>query len=155
MGITDYRLDALGQWIPKHKSRSWARSLFCVVALVAIPYTAGVSQTTMSASGNAIHDYSGIPPMNLTSNPVPDANRFLESSMRIKDNQKRIAALNLQRQKDMASETAEVVKLAIELRAETDQASKEKLTVVELRKAELIEKLAKNVRNKMKAWDED
>jgi hypothetical protein len=155
MRITDYRLDASRQWSPKLKSRSWALSLFCVVALVAVPYTMGVSQTMQTPSGNAVHDYSGIPPMNLTSNPVPDANRFLESSMRMKDNQKRIAALNLQRQKDMATEAAEVVKLAIELRAETDQASREKLSVVALHKAELIEKLAKNVRNKMKAWDED
>ena len=108
-------------------------------------------QTTNSPE----RDIVNWPPMNTLSNPVPDANRFLESSIRIKDNQKRMAALNLQRQKEMRSETVELVKLAIELSAETDQASKEKLSVVELRKAELIEKLAKNVGNKMKAWDEN
>jgi len=54
----------------------------------------------------------------------------------------------------MASETQALVILAIQLKAETGQNSKDKLSVAELRKAELIEKLAKSVRNKMTAWDE-
>jgi len=126
------------------------RGLFCLTVALAIPFTAGISQSGMSGSGNATHDYSGIPPMNLGSNPVPDANRFLESSMHIKANQKLIDALNLQRQKDLTQETKELVVLAIHLKAETDQTSKDNVSLVELRQVELIEKLAKNVGERMK-----
>jgi len=143
----DYRSDAFRQRRPMLKH---ARGLFCLAVVVAIPLAAGISQTINGSSGNATHDYSGIPPMNLSSNPVPDANRFLESSMRIKENQKRMDALNLQRQKDLTQETKELVVLAIHLKAETDQTSKDNVTVVELRQAELIEKLAKNVGERMK-----
>jgi hypothetical protein len=131
----------------------FARTLPCLAILAFSAICLDVSHG--QATNGPQHDIVNWPPMNTLSNPVPDANRFLESSLRIKENQKRAAALNLQRQKEMKSETAELVKLAIELSAETDQASKEKLSVVELRKAELIEKLAKNVGNKMKAWDEN
>jgi hypothetical protein len=131
----------------------FARNLPCLAALAFSAICLDVSHG--QATNTPQRDIVNWPPMNTLSNPVPDANRFLESSLRIKENQKRIAALNLQRQKDMRSETAELVKLAIELSAETDQASKEKLSVVELRKAELIEKLAKNVGNEMKSWDEN
>jgi hypothetical protein len=130
------------------------RSLVCLAALVAISDTAGVSHTAQNSSGNPIHDYSGIPRANPAANPTADANRIMEDSMRFKDNEKRIAALNLQRHKDMTSDTAKLVMLAIQLKAETDQSSKEKLSAVELRKAELIEKLAKNIRNLMKAWND-
>jgi hypothetical protein len=143
----DYRSDAFRQRGPMLKH---VRGLFCLAVAVAIPFTAGISQTSMNGSGNITHDYSGIPPMNLTLNPVPDANRFLESSMHIKENQKLIDALNLQRHKDMTLETAKLVVLAIQLKAETDQTSKDKVSVVELRKVELIEKLAKNVGERMK-----
>lgn len=88
--------------------------------------------------------------MNLGANPLPDANHFLESSMHIKANQKLIDALNLQRQKDLTQETKELVVLAIHLKAETDQSGKDKVSVVELRQVELIEKLAKNVGERMK-----
>jgi len=160
MRTWDFHYDASNQpevfrpRTPNLKSRPWARNLACLAVLLAIPFTTGISQTGMSPSGNVTHDYSGIPPMNLTSNPVPDANRFLESSMQMKENRKLQDTLNLQRHKDMASETQALVILAIQLKAETGQNSKDKLSVAELRKAELIEKLAKSVRNKMTAWDE-
>jgi hypothetical protein len=122
------------------------RSFACFAVLALSSLSTGVSPAQQA--GNP-HDVTNWPPMNLTSNPVPDANRFLESSMQIKDNQKRIEALNLQRHKDMTSETAKLIVLAIQLKAETDIGSKEKVSVIDLRKAELIEKLAKSVRSKM------
>ena len=71
--------------------------------------------------------------------------------MRAKDNQKRLQQLNVQRQKQMTEDTARLLTLASELKSEMRQPGKDALSVVELRKAELIEKLARNVREKMKA----
>lgn len=59
--------------------------------------------------------------------------------------------LNLLRQKEMTEETARLVRLANEVKAETGKATADSLTVVELRKVELIARLAKSVRDKMKA----
>jgi len=129
---------------PQGRMRS-VRSFACFAVLTFSSLSAGVSD----AQNTPVRDIVNWPPMNLASNPVPDANRFLESSMQIKDNQKRMEALNLQRHKDMTLETAKLIVLAIQLKAETDIDSKEKVSVVDLRKAELIEKLAKSVRSKM------
>jgi hypothetical protein len=128
-----------------------ALKLACVAMLVAIPLAAGNSQTSISSSGNPTHDYTGIPPMNPTANPTADANRYMEDSMKAQNNQKQFDKLNALRHKEMTADTAKLIILAIQLKAETDQTSKEKLSVAELRKVELIEKLAKSVHDKMKA----
>jgi hypothetical protein len=89
--------------------------------------------------------------MNPASNPTPDANKFLESSLQGQNNRKQIEQLNQLRQKEMTSDATKLVILAIELKAETDATSREKLTVIDLHKVEAIEKLAKGVHDKMKA----
>lgn len=71
--------------------------------------------------------------------------------MQTPEGRKRLEKLNLLRQKEMTDETARLVRLANEVKAETGQGTANSLTVVELRKVELIEKLAKSVREKMKA----
>jgi len=76
--------------------------------------------------------------------------------MQTSDNLKLIRALNEQRQKEMTSDTAKLLILVNQLKAETDKASqdtscKAALSMNEIRKAELIEKLAKAVSEKMKA----
>jgi hypothetical protein len=131
--------------------KSSARSLGCLAVMAVAAYSAGNSQTGMSPSGNTTHDYSGIPMKPPDANPVPDANRFLESSLKGQDNRKQIEQLNQLRQREMNADTDKLVILAIQLKAETDATSREKLTVIDLHKAEAIEKLAKSVREKMKA----
>jgi hypothetical protein len=133
------------------KLAPWALNLTCLAVLVAIPFAAGNSQTSMSPSGNPTHNYTGIPPMNPTANPTADANRYMEDSMKAHSSQKQFDKLNSLRHKEMKEDTAKLIILAIQLKAETDQTSREKLSVAELRKAELIEKLAKSVHDKMKA----
>jgi hypothetical protein len=147
MRTTDLRYKAFRQRSPVLT----VRTVLCLAVLAAIPFAAGNSQTTMSGSGNPKHDYSGVPPANPAANPTADANRIMEDSMRAKINQKQMSELNLLRQKEMTSDTAKLVVLAIQVKAETDQTSREKLSVAELRKVELIEKLAKSVHDKMKA----
>lgn len=127
------------------------RSLIGLAVFIAIPCVAGIPQQGQSSSGNPTHDYSGIPPMNPLANPTPDANKFLESSIRMQNSRKQIDELNSLRQKEMMADTQKLVVLAIQLKAETDQTSKDKLSMITVRQAELIEKLAKNVHDKMKA----
>jgi len=129
------------------------RSVASALILASFALSLDVSHGQQSPNMPA-RDVVNWPPMNTVSNPVPDANRFLESSLQLKESQKRNILLNIQRQKDMTLETAELLKLASELKAETDHSSRNQLSVVELRKAELIEKLAKNVRSKMAEWND-
>jgi hypothetical protein len=89
--------------------------------------------------------------MNPLANPTADTNRYLEDSMKRQDNRKLFNKLNIQRQKDMASETAKLLTLANQLKAETDRGSVSALSVISVREAEQIEKLAHDVREKMGA----
>jgi hypothetical protein len=143
--------DAFRKQSPPLKSNSWARGLSCLALLLAIPCMTGVSQTSTNGSGNPVHDYSGFPPISPLANRTADANRIMADSMQTPESRKRLEQLNLLRQKEMTEETTKLVKLANEVKAETGLATKDSLTVVELRKVELIAKLAKSVRDKMKA----
>lgn len=53
-------------------------------------------------------------------------------------------------QKQLADESAELLQLAQELKKEVDRTDKDTLSVNVIRKAEMIEKLAKGVKQKMK-----
>lgn len=151
MRIWDISSDAFRQRSPILKRKPWGRGLLCLAVLAALPYAAGVSQTSTNASGNPVHDYSGFPPISPLANRTADANRIMEDSMQTPESRKRLAQLNLLRQKQMTDDTQKLVILAIQLKAETDKTSREKLSVAQLRRAELIEKLARNVSEKMKA----
>jgi hypothetical protein len=93
----------------------------------------------------------GLPPMSQTANPTADANRLMEDSMKRQDNIKRFETINLQRQKEMTSDTARLIALANELKSETDKGTPDTLSMVEIRKVELIEKLAHRIQDKMRA----
>ncbi len=143
--------DAFRKQGPLLKSKSWARGLFCLAVLVAIPCTIGNSQQSAADGENPPHSPSGIPPISPLANRTPNSNRIMEDSMQTPENRKRLEQLNLLRQKEMTEETARLVRLANEVKAETGKGTADSLTVVELRKVELIAKLAKSVRDKMKA----
>jgi hypothetical protein len=57
---------------------------------------------------------------------------------------------NSQRQQDIVNDTAKLLDLAQQLKAEVDKSSKDQLSVSVIKKAEEIEKLAKSVKEKMK-----
>lgn len=57
---------------------------------------------------------------------------------------------NTQRQQDIVNDTAKLLDLAQQLKAEVDKSSKEQMSVSVIKKAEEIEKLAKSVKEKMK-----
>jgi hypothetical protein len=143
--------DAFRKQGPPLKSKSWARRFFCLAVLAAIPCTIGNSQQSASAGENPPRSPSGIPPISPLANRTPDSNRIMEDSMQTPESRKRLEQLNLLRQKEMTEDTARLVRLANEVKAETGKGTADSLTVVELRKVELIAKLAKSVRDKMKA----
>ncbi len=62
---------------------------------------------------------------------------------------RQLRALNVERQKSMVSDTDKLVKLAQELKSEVETGNSSALTVEQLRKIADIEKLARNVKQKM------
>lgn len=59
-------------------------------------------------------------------------------------------AANLERQKQLADDSAKLVKLATDLKIEVDKTTKDTLSLSVIRKADEIEKLAHSVKEKMK-----
>jgi hypothetical protein len=81
--------------------------------------------------------------------PVPDAN----AQMRMREeNEKKqdFAAANAERKKQIAEDSAKLLKLATDLKAEVDKTNKDTLSLAVIRKADEIERLAHNVKEKMK-----
>jgi hypothetical protein len=137
-------------------SRGIALISGCLALFLAVPLITGHSQTTVNSSGNQVHDYSGIPPMNPAANPTPDANRFMLDSMKMQENRKLFKKLNEQRLKEMNAETERLLALANQLKSETNKVSDSAvftstLSMDAVRQAEQIEKLAHSVRDKMRA----
>jgi TolA-binding protein len=120
--------------------------LAAIAALVLFPATASLSQQDEAP----LREKGSLPPLNPLANPKPDANRFMEYEMQRKQMQKRVEELNVLRQKEMKEDTAQLVKLAAEVKIETNTARIDALSAAELRKVETIEKLAHGVREKMK-----
>lgn len=87
--------------------------------------------------------------------PGPEASRLSDANapMEMNDQQNKKAnvdAANLERKKQIADDSAKLLKLATDLKAEVDKTSKDTLSLGVIRKAEEIEKLAHSVKEKMK-----
>jgi len=63
--------------------------------------------------------------------------------------QRNIDAVNAARKKELDADSAKLLALAIALKAEVDKTSKDTLSLPVIRKASEIEKLARNVKEKM------
>jgi hypothetical protein len=116
-----------------------------------MPFAAGFPQSQVGNGLPYPPPEPGLPPMNRTANPTADANRLMEDSMKLQDNLKRFELINVQRQKELTSDTAKLIELAHELKIDTDKGTPEALSVLEIRKAEMIEKLAQRIKGKMRA----
>jgi hypothetical protein len=86
---------------------------------------------------------------------MPDANRPPDANqqMAMHDQQaksKNVDAANIERKRQISDDSARLLKLASDLKAEVDKTSKDTLSLGVIRKAEEIEKLAHNVKEKMK-----
>jgi len=92
---------------------------------------------------------SKTPEIDSQSNPLPDANQ--QMLMRQQQARKQsFEAVNAERKKIIADESTMLLKLATDLKTEVDKTDKDTLSLSVIRKAEVIEKLARDVKEKMK-----
>ena len=82
-------------------------------------------------------------------NRQPDANDQ-EKMRQQQQTQQNFAAANAERKKKISAESAELLKLATDLKAELDATSKDTLSLSAIRKADSIEKVAKSLKQEMK-----
>jgi len=82
-------------------------------------------------------------------NRLPDANQQMEMREQQSKSQN-YAAANALRKKQIADDTEKLVKLTADLKVEVDKASKDTLSLSVIRKADEIERLAHNIKEKMK-----
>jgi len=115
--------------------RYWKRIVVCIVAMIALT---SVAQQNPDKS---IHDPSLTAP--------PDANAQMMMREQKSKNQNYEAA-NTERKRQIAEDSALLLKLATDLKSEVDKTDKDTLSVGVIRKADAIEKLAHNVKEKMK-----
>ena len=90
-----------------------------------------------------------------TTFPSPDANRFPDANEQAEmrdqqGKQQSYSAANIERRKQIADDSARLLKLATDLKTEVDKTTKDTLSLGVIRKADEIEKLAHNVKEKMK-----
>ena len=79
---------------------------------------------------------------------APDSNKVNDINQQQTDKQN-FEAANAERKKQINAESAKLLKLATELKAEVDKTDKDTLSVGVIRKADEIEKLARSVKEKM------
>jgi hypothetical protein len=80
---------------------------------------------------------------------IPDANT--QSDINGQDSKdKDFEAANAERKKQIANDSAKLLKLATDLKSEVDKTNKDTLSLNVIRKADEIEKLAHDVKEKMK-----
>jgi len=87
--------------------------------------------------------------------PNPQASRLPDAVQQTGTNeqqarQQNLEAASAERKKQIADDSAKLLKLATELKAEVDKTTKDELSLSVIRKAGEIEKLAHNVKEKMK-----
>jgi hypothetical protein len=82
-------------------------------------------------------------------NQLPDANEQMANHEKSAKQQKYEAA-NAERKKQIADDSTKLLSMAMALKAEVDKTTKDTLSLNVIRKADEIEKLAHNVKEKMK-----
>ncbi len=108
----------------------------------------GLAVVFCFVSGRAVRSQSGIP--NIINRPAPmptdpaSSGDYDPTAM-----ERQLNALNIERQKEMISDTNKLFKLAVELNEEVAASKSSTLTDDQLRKIAKIEKLAHGVKQKM------
>ena len=82
-------------------------------------------------------------------NRVPDSNQANDINNQQAQKQS-FEAANAERKKQIADDSAKLLKLATDLKTEVDKTNKDTLSLNVIRKADAIEKLAHDVKEKMK-----
>lgn len=125
----------------------WVRCSACLLLLGWTATSVDIAQSTVQAP--VLQPQPSHSVLRPEANRLPDANGVM--AMREKAAKKRNFDLaNAERKRQMNEDSALLLKLAKELNVEIEKASKETLSVSEIRKIEDIERLAHNVEQKMK-----
>jgi len=129
---------------PAHSARAAA----CLVLLALLPLSVG---TMRGQSGsNPIPPGKDLSEIRSLQNPRW-SNSDLDNNPNMSMDQKQLKALNELRKKELNADTEKLLALATELKSDMDKTGKDTLSLDVVRKAEAIEKLAKSVKQKMKA----
>ena len=116
----------------------------CVVTLfVVFAMQAGLTQTAQNQTPLT-------PPNGNNTSLNPGANQPDDNPMAKRMSVEQAAKRNDLRQKEIVNDTAKLLQLSQELKAEVDKSTKNTLSVSVVKKAEEIEKLAKSVKQKMR-----
>ncbi len=121
----------------------WSRRCVSLILLSAL---GGVAQNPITPGGALRTDRADLA---TPINQAPDPNTQMQMRDRNAKDQN-FAAANAERKKQIADDTARLLKLANDLKAEVDKTSKDTLSLTVIRKADEIEKLAHAVKEKMK-----
>jgi hypothetical protein len=123
----------------------WVRTLACCCVLAAL---AGSAQPGQQAPpGNTPNPDKSIHDPVLTALPDPNTQMEMRDQQAKQQN---YTAANAERRKQIADDSARLLKLATDLKAEVDKTSKDTLSLGVIRKADEIERLAHSVKEKMK-----
>jgi len=120
----------------------WGKVLVCLAAAVTLAGAAQQSPEPPSLNPDR-------PYLRPEANRLPDVNDQMgmhEQQMK----QQSFEAANAARKKQLADDSAKLLALAVALKAEVDKTNKDTLSLSVIRKADEIEKLAHNVKEKMK-----
>jgi len=122
-------------------------TLACLAATFAL---SGAAQAVPPPSGTMAPPGSPDRPL-----LVPEANNLpdLNTQMKMREGltkQQNFTAANAERRKQIADDTARLLKMATDLKAEVDKTTKDTLSLTVIRKADEIERLAHIVKEKMK-----
>jgi hypothetical protein len=90
------------------------------------------------------------PLINPAANRPPDRNDQMQMQQQQQVKRASYEAANVERRRQIADDSAKLLELATELKKEVDKTDKDTLSINVIRKAEMIEKLAKGVKEKMK-----
>jgi hypothetical protein len=103
---------------------------------------------TIPMAGDALFQN---PPRNVPDflNRLPDTNDQARMRQDQQANQKEIEAINAHRKKQVSDDTEKLLKLATDLKTEVDKTGSEMLSASAIRKAQAIEKLAHDIKEKM------
>jgi hypothetical protein len=119
--------------------------IFCCACLVLTSASIGAAQNL--APGGALRmDRVDAPTPN---NQSPDPN----TQLKMRDHQtaqQNFAAANARRKKQIVEDSTKLLKLAVDLKSQLDEANADTLSLSLIGKADEIEKLAHNVKEKMK-----
>ena len=124
---------------PVQKRKKWGRVLACLAAFAVLAIAARPGQQPEQRNPSSSP---------ATQNTPVAIDRKLTPDQPGKD--AGIEAANAQRRKEIAEDSAKLLKMAAELKAEVDKTTKDTLSLAVIKKAAEIEKLARSVKERMK-----